>query len=189
MAQGYKRRLIPIVDRRFQFKYTAIIVLVAAAVSTVLGAFLWRSYTESNQIIELASLSPGIGDQLNAEDTRTVFRLCVAFLVAEVGVFGLLGLVITHRVAGPVFVIHRHLVTLAEGAFPRLRTLRAGDEFQSTFEALHSVVDQLRRREQIDLDRLKGLLEAAQAKSIGEADIATLRELVEEHEAHLSESA
>ena len=35
-----KRRLIPIVDRGFQFKYTGIIMGVAAVISTVLGWFL-----------------------------------------------------------------------------------------------------------------------------------------------------
>ena len=35
MAQQQKRRLIPIVDRAFQLKYTGIILLVAAATSSV----------------------------------------------------------------------------------------------------------------------------------------------------------
>src|SRR5690349_2096296 len=117
MAQ-YKRRLIPIVDRRFQFKYTAIIVAIAAVVSTVLGYFLLKSYLEMNEVIDLASLSPEVNDKLNSDDARFVFQLTLGFLVLEVLGLGVMGLLITHRVCGPIFVLTRHLGTMLDGKYP-----------------------------------------------------------------------
>ena len=38
MAQ-YKRRLIPIVDRKFQFKYTGLIAVIAAVIASVWAIF------------------------------------------------------------------------------------------------------------------------------------------------------
>ena len=75
MAHQYKRRLIPIVDRAFQFKYTGIILLVAAVTSTVLGFFLLKAYREMNEVIQLAGMAPEIGEKLDADDTRRVGTL------------------------------------------------------------------------------------------------------------------
>ncbi|MCP4502861.1 MAG: hypothetical protein GY822_23225 [Deltaproteobacteria bacterium] len=137
--EGQKRRLIPIIDRRFQFKYTGITMLVAAVVSTVLGLFLYNSYQEMNAIFATLT-SEEIGESLNSEDSKMVFGGVVGFLVAEVLVLGVLGLLVTHRVCGPIFVLHRHLTTLNNGSYPSLRGLRQGDEFGEMFETFRETV-------------------------------------------------
>jgi len=154
---GNKRRLIPIVDRRFQFKYTAIIVTVAAVVSTALGAFLFQSYQEMNDIVATLT-SAEIGASLDTEDSKRVFTVVVAFLVAEVVVLGVLGLLVTHRVCGPIFVLHRHMNTLLEGSYPHLRPLRQGDEFTATFESFRDLVATLKERDVDDEKVLQDVL-------------------------------
>ena len=182
MAQ-YKRRLIPIVDRRFQFKYTAIIVAIAAVVSTVLGYFLLESYLTMNEVIDLASLSPEVNDKLNNDDARKVFIITLAFLVLEVVGLGVMGLLITHRVAGPVFVLTRHLATMLEGKYPNPRPLRQGDEFRETFETFRAVIDAMKKRDRDEIEVLKASIAAAKAKGVADADIAPLQVLIEERTA------
>jgi methyl-accepting chemotaxis protein len=189
VAQAYKRRLIPIVDRRFQFKYTGIVLLVAAFVAIVLGWFLRQSYIEMNEVVDLASLSPEVNDKLNTDDTKRVFKLTIAVLVASVGVFGVMGLLITHRVVGPVFVLQRHFRTLGDGTYPHVRPLRAGDEFGEAFESFRGVVEKLRKRDEDELAKLKVLLEAARAKGLGEAELASLQGLADERAARLAPKA
>lgn len=183
MAYAHKRRLIPIVDRRFQFKYTGLIVLIAAVVSTLLGWLLLRAYQEMNSIIQI---SAEIGERLNADDARFVFQLSIGFLVAEVFVLGVMGILITHRVCGPVFVLHRHLNTLLEGAYPTLRGLRAGDEFKDMFESFGEVVDLLKKRDQEEHDRLKAVLDSARRGGLAESDLRALQELVDERAQRLA---
>lgn len=175
-----KRRLIPIVDRGFQFKYTGLIVLVAAIVSTALGYFLLDAYMQLNSMIEV---SEAIGDRLNSDDARRVFGLVIGFLGAEVLLLGIAGLLITHRVVGPVFVLQRHLVTLVEGKYPTMRPLRANDEFKETFEALSETVQMLKERDDREARELKDILEAARAKGLEGPHVDTLQRLVDEREA------
>ncbi len=185
----YKRRLIPIVDRRFQFKYTAIIVAIAAVVSTVLGYFLLKSYWEMNEVIDLASLSPEVNDKLNTDDAKKVFEITVGFLVVEVVGLGVMGLLITHRVVGPIFVLHRHLSTLVTGKYPITRPLRAGDEFRETFEVFTSLIDAMKKRDAHDLERLRSVLAEAKNKGLGEAEMKLLEELVDERQARVAPPA
>ena len=44
MAQANKRKAIPIADKAFQYKYTAIIVSIVVVISAVLGYLLLQSY-------------------------------------------------------------------------------------------------------------------------------------------------
>lgn len=181
-----KRRLIPIVDRRFQFKYTGIIFLVAAVVSAALGYFLLDAYMQLNSIIEV---SEAIGDRLNTEDAERVFLLVVGFLVAEVLLLGVAGLLITHRVVGPVFVLHRHLATLLEGRYPTLRPLRANDEFKSTFEAFSETLSMFKERDAREAKELSAVLAAAREKGLDTAHLDTLERLVVEREARLGSAS
>lgn len=180
----YKRRLIPIVDRRFQFKYTGIIMLVAAVVSTALGYLLLDAYQQMNAMLEI---SEAIGDRLNSDDARRVFYIVVGFLGAEVVFLGVLGLLITHRVCGPIFVLHRHLCTIVDGRYPTLRPLRSGDEFRPAFEAFSTAVSMLKDRDQKELHELRFILEAARAKGLADDQVTALSRMVEEREARLEQ--
>lgn len=186
MAQHYKRRLIPIVDRAFQFKYTAIIVAVAAVISSVLGYLLLRSYLEMNEVADIAALSPEVGDKLNRDDVTRVFRITLVFLVAEVMVLGVMGLIITHRVAGPVAVLQRHFQTLGAGRYPKTRPLRAGDEFREAFSAFQAMIDEMKRRDASDADRLRAAVETARARGLSDAELAPLQALLDERVARSS---
>ncbi len=152
----HKRRLIPIVDRSFQFKYTGLIVVVAGIVSLVLGYFLLDAYTEMNSMIDI---SDAIGAELNAADAQRVFRLVVGMLLLEVIALGVLGLLVTHRVAGPVFVLHRYFSELAEGRYPTVRGLRKGDEFKDTFTLFVAAIDTLKTRDDKEAKVLQDLID------------------------------
>ena len=189
MAQAYKRRLIPIVDRQFQFKYTGVIVGIAAAISLVLGYFLWKSYMEMNEVIDLASLSPEVNDKLNSDDARFVFTITLAFLAVEVAVLGVMGLLITHRVCGPIFVLQRHMETISNGSYPTMRPLRAGDEFRTAFETFTRMIDNLRKRDDDEMARLKAVLAAAKQAGVPAAEQSTLEKLIAEREGRVAGGA
>jgi hypothetical protein len=189
MAQQYKRRLIPIVDRAFQFKYTGVILLVAAVTSTVLGFFLLKAYREMNEVIGLAAISPEIGEKLDADDAKQVFSIIVASLVGEVVVLGVLGLIITHRVCGPIFVITRHFGTMLDGKYPSLRPLRAGDEFAPMFELFKQLVDKQRDRDAAEISRLTKAMNAARDKGVDAESLAIMQTLIDERSARIGPPA
>jgi hypothetical protein len=188
MPEKDKRRLIPIIDRRFQFKYTAVIVGVAAATSIVLGTFLFSAYREMNQLLALAGVSGLVVDKVKLDDAQFVFRITVASLVAEVGILGVLGLVITHRVCGPIFVVTRHLQTMVDGKYPTLRSLRSGDEFASLFDALQEVVETGKVRDADEVKALRDVLAATKTAQVGEREQALLQSLIDERNARLADA-
>ena len=180
MAQSNKRRSIPVVNKAFQYKYTAIIVSIVAVVSAVLGYLLLQSYVEMNRILDLALESPEIRDKVNADDALRVFYVSLVFLVFEVLAVGVMGLIITHRVCGPVFVIQRQLTTMLDGKYPPMRAIRQGDEFRETYNVFAAVVESLKKRDADEVEKLNRAIAAARQKGVPESDVALLEQLVAE---------
>jgi methyl-accepting chemotaxis protein len=181
MAQANNRKSIPIVDKSFQYKYTAIIVSIVIVISAILGYFLLNSYWEMNRIMDLALASPEIGDKINEGTALHVFYISIAFLVFEALALSVMGLIITHRVCGPMFVIQGYLSTMLEGKYPRTRPLRRGDEFAETFEVFMKVIESLKQRDADEVKKLTQAIAAARQKGIPE--VALLEQLVAERQA------
>lgn len=187
MVQSNKRRSIPVVDKAFQFKYTALIVLIVVLISAGMGYLLLQSYLEMNRIMDVALANyAGLSEKVNEASALDVFYVSVAFLVLEVLALGTMGLVITHRVCGPIFVMHGHLMTMLEGRYPATRRLRPKDEFRATFELLTGVVESLRKRDAAELEQLAQAIVAARAKGMQDADLAPLEQLAAERRARLN---
>ena len=96
---------------------------------------------------------------------------------------------ISGRVVGPVFVLHRHLATLLEGRYPTLRPLRANDEFKSTFEAFSETLSMFKERDAREAKELSAVLAAAREKGLDTAHLDTLERLVVEREARLGSAS
>ena len=86
-------------------------------------------------------------------DQRLFFVILGASLVVMAGL-GLCGVLLTHRVAGPILVLNRYTRALGDGGFPKIRALRKGDELQAYFETFKETVEKLKLRQQQDLEAL-----------------------------------
>jgi|KBSMisStandDraft_5_1062788.scaffolds.fasta_scaffold126608_2 hypothetical protein len=186
MVQANKRSTIPVIDRAFQFKYTGMIVLTVVLISASLGYLLLLSYWEMNRIMDVALASfPGMGEKVNESAALDVFYISISFLVLEVLALGTMGLIITHRVCGPIFVLHGHLLAMLDGKYPVTRRLRPKDEFRATFELFTAVVESLRKRDADELEKLDQAIVAARQKGVQESDLAPLERLAAERRARI----
>lgn len=116
-------------------------------------------------------------------------RDLLAGLVAVLGLLvvgmGLVGIVFTHKVAGPIFKMKRLLREVGSGKLVVRERLRKGDELQHFFEVFEAMVAELRRRQEGEIakvDRILDKLSAAPVsqrgmKEFDEDGIALLREL------------
>jgi len=132
-----------LVDRGFQLKYAILMAVAGLAVAAVFGLWLHQAHAQAT-----ALLAPD--PETRALVDRSDRLLLVAFGVIAVllaAALGLLGVVITHRVAGPVFVMGHYLEVLAQGRFPRMRTLRRSDELKTFFRIFIDAVDRMKVRE------------------------------------------
>lgn len=94
-----------------------------------------------------------------------------ALLLLVLGV-GLAGVVVTHKVAGPLFKMKRLLGELAKGHFRVVARLRKGDELKYFFDAFNEAAEQLSQRQEEDiaeLDSAIGLLGDAPGDASGAA--------------------
>jgi len=77
-------------------------------------------------------------------------------------VLGFLGIVFTHKVAGPIFKMKRLLKQVGEGKLTFEGRLRKGDELQDFFEAFTSMVENLRERQRKEIEELERAMDMAQ---------------------------
>lgn len=148
--QKYRRKTY-VVDRQFQFKYTAIIVLIGAAIALVCGYFIYEAWRENTELLEISN---AITSEINARESSKVFWAVGIFVALEVVGLFLWGILVTHRIAGPLFLIDRYLNAVREGQLPDIRPLRRRDELQTFFDSFSATVDAIRERETEDSEAI-----------------------------------
>ncbi|HEX9242443.1 MAG TPA: hypothetical protein VF875_08390 [Anaeromyxobacter sp.] len=132
-----------LVDRGFQVKYALLMAVAGLVVAAVFGLWIHQAHAQAT-----ALLAPDAETRALVERSdRLLLGAFVAIAVLLAAALGLLGVVITHRVAGPVFVMGHYLRVLADGRFPRMRTLRRSDELKTFFRAFLDAIDAMKVRE------------------------------------------
>lgn len=109
---------------------------------------------------QLESNSKMLREQSRIIERQYIFLALVivsALLLLVLGI-GLAGVVVTHKVAGPVFKMKRLLGELAKGHFRVVARLRKGDELQYFFDAFNECAEQLGRRQEDEIQRIDDVL-------------------------------
>jgi methyl-accepting chemotaxis protein len=117
----------------------------------------------------------------------------VVLLTGLVVALGFVGIVFTHKVAGPIFKMKRLLRQVGEGKLVVREKLRKGDELQHFFEVFEEMVASLREHQEAEIakvDRILDKLSAAPVsqrgmKEFDEDGIELLRQLRREMQAQL----
>src|SRR5512143_2294062 len=127
-AQGRPKRYVRnyLLDTGLQLRLSSYLLAVAVALSLGLGWLLWSAYRETSRVIALGD--PDVGDSiakaLASEDRWRMFLIAAALSTVLIALL-LASVVITHRIAGPAFVIGRTCRQVAEGSLARPRPLRS----------------------------------------------------------------
>jgi len=153
-----RRRFL--IDRRFQLRYTALLVLVGVLISSVLGFCVFCLLRENRDLLDLDA---AMMERVQRFDNLTLLYL-IGFVVVMAVFLFCWGILITHRVAGPLLVIQRFLGELAAGRIPRSRPLRKRDELQKFYETFFNMVDALQKRHAEDLEILQFCLQELKDK-------------------------
>ncbi len=165
-----------LLDRRFQLKYTSMVIAVTLVVASILGALAYhesKGQTEALQI-QLATqpdLDPVVAAGLDAfgraRDREILMSIILGIGVLTVAL-GLTGIVITHKLVGPAYKIRMLLSSIAKGPLRVDGALRRGDELKDVFAAFNDMVHQLRTRREQDLERVERALSSAKAQNSSE---------------------
>jgi len=107
---------------------------------------------------------------------RTMLITLCAALALLVVLIGLAGIVVTHRVAGPIHKMRRQIRDVGEGNLTPPTPLRKGDELVSFFAAFEKMVLNLRARQQAEIAQIDGVLTSLEPK-VPETELEGLRRL------------
>jgi len=165
-TDGHRRRYL--VDRGFQLKYALLMALAGLVVAAVFGLWLHQAHAQATALI---APDPEARALVERSDRLLLVAFgAIAFLLAAA--LGLLGVVITHRVAGPVFVMGHYLEILSQGRFPRMRTLRRSDELKAFFRSFIDAVDQMKLREAKHAAVLEDAVQRMRAAALRSPELA-----------------
>jgi hypothetical protein len=136
-------RHILVVDRGFQYRYSLLLVGAGALIGLLCGGLMLLAHQQALADIEL---TPELQAELASRRVGLYFLLVAVSVLIPLGL-GLVGLLVTHRIAGPVYAMSRYMSELAQGHYPTMRPLRKGDELNEMFELFHRAVDFMKARE------------------------------------------
>jgi len=169
----------------FQLKYTSMVVGVTLVVAGVLGIQAYRYSTGQTQMatINMMEAKGSAVDEHFVKDLerysqdadRKVAVGIISGVLLMAIALGITGILVTHRLVGPVFRIKGWMRELREGRL-RIDTgrLRKHDELQDLFEAFHDMVVSLRAVQERDIAQLDAAIVEARAAGIPDTAIATL---------------
>lgn len=146
----------------------------AAAAPAAAGGLADHYECRMEQAVEMAGL---VGPIYRGERRITVGMVAVG-LILLVGIT-LYGIVMTHRVAGPLYKISLYLNKLRDGRYDTVYNLRKGDQLVAFYEQFKRAHAGLRSMQDEDLAALREAIAMAEREGLAERS-AELAELVEE---------
>jgi hypothetical protein len=149
-ADGRSHRRVRnyLVDTGLQLRLASYLLGVAVVICAGLGWLLYQAYQETSRVIALGDLDAGEGlaRALASEDRGRIVLVAAALGGVLVCLLGA-AVVITHRIAGPAFVIGRTCREVGEGLLRHPRPLRTRDLLVELGQDVAAMVEALRARE------------------------------------------
>jgi methyl-accepting chemotaxis protein len=175
----YKRKVRNyLLDVGLQLRYTATIVIVAVFLTAGLGFKMYQATRDVSKVILWTSLvDPSSAEELQAQfsnSDRVVLWGIIGFGVVLVFSIGTVGILITHKVAGPLHKIASLFARVRENRMgPAPSSLRKGDELQEFYSAYREMHQSLRARVEEDVRVLTNAVSVLEAVPDAARDLAS----------------
>src|SRR6478609_675593 len=153
----YKRKVRSyLLDVGLQLRYTATIVVVAIFLTAGLGFKMYQATRDVSKVILWTSLvDPASADELQAQfanSDRVVLWGIVGFGVVLILSISAVGILITHKVAGPLYKIATFFGRVRDNRLgPAPANLRKGDELQEFYGHFKEMHVAIRSRTEDDV--------------------------------------
>src|SRR3954453_5503005 len=165
----YKRKVRNyLLDVGLQLRYTATIVIVAVFLTAGLGFKMYQATRDVSKVILWTSLvDPSSAEELQAQfsnSDRVVLWGIIGFGVVLVLSISAVGILITHKVAGPLYKMATFFGRIRDnrlGTTPN--SLRNGDELQDFYSAFREMHQALRERTEEDVRVIASAMQVLEA--------------------------
>jgi hypothetical protein len=164
-----------LLNLRYQLKYTLTIVGVSLLLTGGLGYFIMSNAHEASRVVQVRAMDPDdtMAQELvkqMAHNDRVMMLILIAFGFVLCLVLTIYGILISHKVAGPLYKVRVHLDKIRDNRLGVVYPLRKGDELVDFFEVFKAAHDALRDRASADIALLDRAIVAAE--SAGNAQLA-----------------
>ena len=189
----YKRRLSNyLLDKRLQLRYVLLVTILSGVISGSLGYLIYQQRHAASESIErdLAALTQddqslkGFQEQvaagMAAEDRALVYKM-VGVGIGLVVILSLYLLIMTHKVAGPLYKVSGYFDKMAAGRVGQVWGLRKGDMLQDFFASFKEMHDAVRGRLQVDVANMETASTALRAKAAGNEKLLAALDEMDKH--------
>ncbi|MCX5744149.1 MAG: hypothetical protein NT062_16795 [Proteobacteria bacterium] len=179
----HKRKLSNyMLDRKLQLRYIILVTLLSGFIAGSLGIMIYQQRHKASSSIErdlmnldaqfndkqTQDLSKNIPEQLAREDRNDALTMVGVGVGLAIILSGYL-LIMTHKVAGPLYKVSMYFDRMAAGKLGRVTPLRSGDMLQDFYASFCEMHDAVRARMVADNEAIeKALLALKDSKN--EAD-------------------
>jgi hypothetical protein len=184
MPEAHKRRLRNyLLNRSYQLRYTLIMVVLSSLLTAGLGYVWYQQMRVTSRTIEvkaLATLSDedvqAIKDDMASQD-RLRLLVLVGFGVLFAAIVAGYGIMLTHKVAGPLYKMSLDMDKVRDGKLGPLYDLRKGDHLLDFFETFKQMHTALRKETESEVSTLDAAIASterhlAQAGPQGTGEVA-----------------
>jgi len=171
-----------LIDRKVQLRITLVMLALSTLLTAVLGFFWYSEIRKASSVIRINAISTigveaasQLGDELAKADHKRLLLL-VGFAVVIGLLIAAYGIVMTHRLAGPLFKISRHMNDIEANRLYKLWGLRKGDQLQEFFGAFERMHGALRSRVEEDMKLLQEVITSVEGDKDLKALVPRVRE-------------
>src|ERR1700712_2428248 len=119
------------------------------------------------QQVALEGQATALRDQAAAltDKQHAMLYTLVGALALLVILIGMAGILVTHKVAGPIYKMKRQINDVGEGRLAIPGKLRKGDELVEFFETFETMVVNLRHRQEVEIQKLENAITTLEPKA------------------------
>lgn len=176
----HKRKLSNfLIDKKLQLRYVIVVVVISALIASVLGYLIYQQEHKASASLDAGLAALGLGEvaqDLAAKDSALIYKM-IGVGTGLATILAMFLLIMTHKVAGPLFKVSMYFDRMAVGRLSVVTPLRQGDmlrDFFDTFEHMHQAV---RERQIADVATMAAVVETATAHPANPAWAAAVAEL------------
>lgn len=181
-----------LLDKSLQLRYVLLVTILSAVIAGALGYMIYDQRRTASESIERdlkvltnhTEFQEQVASGLQADDQMLVYKM-VGVGVGLVLILSAYLIIMTHKVAGPLFKVSMYFDRMADGRLGNITPLRHGDMLQDFFHDFKSMHDAVRGKAVEDVDAMDRALTALRATrgdaGTGRAELDTTLDALEQH--------
>ena len=189
----YKRKLSNyLLDKKLQLRYVLLVTILSSIISGALGFLIYQQSRVASESVErdMSTLSQtdasyddlkkDVGSRLDSGDRALVYTM-VGVGVGLVLILSAYLVIMTHKVAGPLYKVSMYFDRMARGRIGQVSALRQGDMLQDFFANFRDMHESVRTRMQSDVITMEAATTALRSRAGGNAKLVDALDEMDKH--------